>query len=85
MTHIASFISWLRKQPADRRYDYYDAYDCVVARWLNSVEGGPRFVRVLPNEIESMFGEGSISVFRDGKKTYGGVLKRLETTRFATV
>lgn len=82
---LESLIAWLKAQPADRRYDYESATECLLAQYLRDHE--PLFLAVGPWEASFVKGDGVRSerlprgfdgISRYGRKTFGAALKRAQ-------
>ena len=88
---LDSLITWLEQQPANGGYDYACALECVVARWLKSID--PRSHANWPRQYQYTVNGAtwSMDAFRNiaaGKCrpedwTYGEALKRAREQRAA--
>lgn len=67
-----AFAEWCEKQPARKRYDFWDPRNCACARYSESI-GGERNAYPDP----SLFWLEANDIAHGGGQTFGSLAKRL--------
>ncbi len=72
---LEGLLAWLEAQP-DRVYDYTDARDCLVARYLQHIGYSQRASGLHAHEIDTFFGREGHRIAVQRPWTYKAALHR---------
>lgn len=72
---IPNLIAWLKTQPRRTKYDYTDAFGCLIAEFLKA-RGVREYAIRVPSHIQPIVNVGC------GSHTYGAALRRARWIMF---